>query len=66
MTEIMFCHMLIAMTVMQFVVIEIGVYLHGREQRDLSIWNLLQILFIRQCFPGKCLIAFDFCFILVR
>ena len=24
-------------------------------------WNLIQILFMRQCFPGKCLIAFDFC-----
>ena len=50
---------------MHFMVIEIGVHLHGREQEDLPPSNLIQILFIRQCFAGKCLIAFDFCFFLL-
>ena len=48
---------------MYYMVIKIVVYLHGCEQGDLApSWNLIQILFIKQCFPSKCLIAFDFCF----
>ena len=58
MTVIMFYHVLIAMTYDDFMVIEIGVHLHGREQGARPPWNLIQFLFIRQCLPGKCLIAF--------